>query len=185
MAPLFFALLAEGSLAWRRNQLNELRDAKGRVQELGDRNRKRFAAHARHAAADSQAEEDAVRRGDLFNDPLPYGYEFEPDEQWDGSPFADYLRKLARDLARPEFVDLESDKPGSVSGLPSMPGYRICSEDLTNIAPENNALNALHCGTARLSSIPDELMSESATDRRQAWLEGKLSAKTNKRRGIP
>lgn len=173
MVPLFFALLAEGSLAWRRDELVKLQDAIDRVKDLSDLGRKRFAFHVRFAEADSDAEEQAISRADLLNDPLPTDYECYPDEDWDGSPFADYLRKLAGDLGKPELVDLDPLFHGRVSAFPGMPAYRIYSEDLTKIAPlESDAMYALHSGDAGFADIPDELM---AGDARQRWLEAKLT----------
>ena len=176
VAPLFFALLAEGSLAWRRDELAELQAAIDRVKDLSDLGRKRFAFHVQVAEEDSDAEEQAIARAELLNDPLPADYECHPDEDWDGSPFADYLRKLADNLGRPELVDLDPSFHGRVSGFPGMPAYRIYSEDLTKIAPlESDAMYALHSGDAGFADIPDELMASNAGDARQRWLEAKLT----------
>lgn len=176
MAPLYFALLAEGSLSWRRAELEELRDAISRVDQLGDHARKRFARHAFWAQEDSFDEEAAIARGDLFNDPLPSDYRYDPDENWDGSPFADYLRKLADDLGKPELVDLDPYSHGRVAALPGVPGYRIYTEDLLKVAPlESDAMYALHAGDAGLSDIPDALMADGAGAHRHEWLEARLS----------
>ena len=178
VAPLFFALLAEGSLAWRRAELTEMQAAIDRVKELGDVGRKRFANHVWLAEADqaSEAEEQAIVRGDLLNDPLPADYEFYTGEDWDGSPFGDYLRKLADDLGDPELVDLDPSFHGRVSPHPGMPAYRIYSGDLTRVAPlDSNAMYALHSGDAGLGDMPDELMADNAGAARQRWLEDRLT----------
>lgn len=175
-APLYFALLAEASLAWRRTELAELQAAINRVQEIGDFRRKRFAFHAWHAENDSGYEEEAIARGDLFGDPLSAEYEFAPDDDWDGSPFADYLRKFANDLGRPELVDLDASSHGRIPSLPGLPAYRIYTEELRRLAPiDSRAMYALHSGDARISDIPDELMADDAEEHRRKWLEEQLS----------
>lgn len=175
MAPLFFTLLAEGSLAWRQTQLNELNEAIERLWALGD-DRKRCAWHAAHASDGSGYEQEAIDRGDVFGDPYPDGYEFEPAEEWDGSPFADYLRELAEDLGKPEVVDVGCYGAESVSGFAGLPSYSVCREDLAKVAPPtSNAIHALHAGDVRLSEIPQGLMAEHAAERREAWLEEQLS----------
>lgn len=179
MAPLFFAFLAEGSLAWRRAELSELQTAIDRVVELSDSGRKRFALSAWHAGEDSAEEGDAIERGDLFSDPFPPDYRFEPDEDWDGNPFADYLRRLAEDIGRPELIELDAYDHGRAMAPAGMPGYRIYGGDLEAIAPlDSDAMYALHVGDAALSDIPDEFMVQDAADARQAWLDRKLSAKS-------
>ena len=178
MAPLYFALLAEGNLAWRREELAESRTAIDRAQELADSPRKRFTRHAFRASEDSSYEEQAIERGDLFNDPMPADYDFYADEEWDG-PFADYLRKLAHDVGNPDLIDLEPYSHGRVRALPGTPGYRIYTEDLLKVAPlGSDAMYALHVAEAALSEIPEGLKGEDAHDDRSKWLEGKLSAKS-------
>ena len=182
MAPLYFALLAEGSLEWRRTELAELQAAINRVNELGNLGNKRFALHAWHAADDSHAEAEAIERGDIFNDPMPNDYEYDPGEDWDGSPFADYLRKLANDLGKPELVDLEPYSHGRVAALPGVPAYRICTEDLRKIAPlRSDAMYALHSGEAAIAEIPDHLMADDAAVDRRSWLEDRLSPESRQR----
>ena len=161
MAPLFFAFLAEGSLAWRRTELSELQAAIGRLEELSDSRRKRFALRAWQAGEDSEDEADAIERGDLFSDPFPPDYSFEPDEDWDRNPFADYLRKLVEDIGRPELIDLDSYDHGRAIAPAGMPGYRIYGGDLEAMAPlDSDAMCALHVGDAGLSDIPDEFMAQ-------------------------
>jgi len=176
LAPLFFALLAEGSLAWRRAELTKVRGAISQLGEFGGPSRHRFAAHARHAVEETYAEEQAIAQGDLFVDPLGPDYEEEAFDEWYTSPFADYLCKLADDLGKPELIDLDPLFHGRVSARPGMPAYRIYSEDLSKVAPlESDAMYALHSGDAGLADIPDELKASDAADARQRWLEDKLS----------
>lgn len=178
MAPLLFAVLAERSLAWRQAEIDKLREANARVQELGDC-RTRFVSYAYQLEDDLGYEQDAIRRCDLFNDPLPADYRFEPDEEWDRNPFADYLRAVVADIAKPGVVDLETYGYQSTSGVPRVPDYCLWKEDLRSVAePGSDALYALHAGDTGLSAIPDNLVSEAATTERHAWLEERLSAKS-------
>ena len=175
LAPLFFALLAEGSLAWRRAELVKAREAISQLSEFGGRSRCGFAAPVRHAQEETDVEEQAIARGDLFVDPLEPDCEEQPLEEWFTSPFADYLCKLADDLGKPELVDLDPASHGRVSARLSMPAYRIYSEDLTKVAPlESDAMYALHSGDAGLADIPDEVMASDAGGR-QRWLEDRLT----------
>ena len=175
MAPLFFVLLAEGSLNWRKSQLKELRQAIEAVEALGD-NRRRCAWHVRHAEDGCGYEQDAVNKGNLFSDPYPHEYEFDPQDDWDGSPFADYLRQLADEIGKPELVDLKDYPPERVAGFDGLPTYSVCSGDLSKVVSSgSDAAHALHAGDARLSDIPESLRAEDASDGREAWLEGQLS----------
>lgn len=177
-APLFFALLAEGSLAWRQNQLDALWAAIDQVRARRD-DRTRATLHAEHATHDLGYEQEAINRGDLFSDPYPQGYDFDPDEEWDGSPFADYMRQLTKDLGKPDVVDAKGyGWDGAVSG-PGVPTYSVCRVDLNKIAPwGSHAHYALHAGDVRLSDIPEPLMAEDAAERREAWLEEQLSSES-------
>ena len=175
MAPLFFVLLAEGSLAWRQAQLNELRQAIESVEMLGD-NRKRCAWHVRYADDGTGYEQDHIDKGDLFSDPYPNDYDFDPQDDWDGSPFADYLRALAEEIGKPELVELNDYGSERVGGLDGLPAYSVCSGDLDRyVSSGSHAAQALHASDARLSDIPEPLMAEEAFDEREAWLEGQLS----------
>ena len=181
MAPLFFALLAEGSLAWRQAQLSELDEAVQKLWALGD-DRRRCAWHAAHASDDSGYEQEAIDRGDVFGDPYPNDYQYEPSEEWDGSPFADYLRKLAADVGKPQVVDVGCYGTETVGGFAGLPSYSVCREDLAKVAPlTSHAIHALCAGDVRLSEIPERLMEEGAAERREAWLEDRLSPESKER----
>lgn len=181
MAPLYFALLAEGSLLWRRTELEDMQAAIDRVNARTDSRRKRFGRWAWHATEDSGYEENAIAQGDLFGDPLPPDYDHYADEEWDGSPFADYLRKLADDIGKPEVIDLEPHSHGRVGAQPGTPGYRIYTEDLERIGPlDGDAMYALHVGDAHVYEIPTELMVDDAKDSRCQWLEGRLSPESRR-----
>ena len=177
-APLFFVLLAEGSLAWRRKELAEIQEAIENVLDMGNSNRKLFARHAFLASEDSNYEEEAINGRNLFNTPFPDFYDFGIDDQKTNNPFTEYLHQLAVDLDIPGIEVDEGFVSSSV--LDGMPAYSVCKDKLEKIAPvSSKAFIALQTADARISDIPEHLRSDSATEQRQEWLEKKISRKTN------
>ena len=180
MAPLFFTLLAEGSLARRREKLEEAREAIGRLDELGEESGHQIFMGATTVAlnADS-AEEDSIAKADLFGEQLLDDSQGTfVDEAFDPStenPFASHLRRLAADLDRPSVVKVEHDDLSYGAPWLKFPDYDLCGDELDNTANGSpDARRALETGYARLSEIPEELMGEDAAKERAAWLEGKL-----------
>ena len=184
MAPLFFALLAEGSLAWRREKLKEVVEAIGRLESIdgvwsfGFDNA--VASFAYHGVS---IEENSIDKADLFgehlfgehllsNDTFLTIVSFDPYED---NPFASYLRKLKDELDLAGVVDVDSGK--LMFGVPlKFPDYDICRDELDRITNGSAfAPLALENGAVRLSEIPEELMAEDASEKRTQWLEDKLS----------
>ena len=175
LAPLLFALLAEGSLAWRKAELDRYLDAVGRVRDLLSGDRLRCALHAAYAEEDAGYEADAIEQGKLFDDPYPDDYDFWRNDDLGGGPFEEYLRKLASEIGKPGVINFESRGFESATS-PLVPSYSVCAEDLAKLAPpDSDALYALHSGEVRLQDIPSELMEEGAAEQRQAWLQERLS----------
>ena len=181
-APLLFALLAEGSLEWRRAQLAELRATVSRLRQSGGPRRDRYGAYARELEEAGDQEEAGISDGNLFDDPLDVDYDHpEFFDELIRNPFADYLANLAQHLRGPELVDLDPDFHGRVGGNPGIPAYRVYSEDLSRVAPlDSDAMYALHSGDSLLSEIPDELMTVDAADERRRWLERRLSPESRR-----
>lgn len=176
-APLFFVLLAEGSLAWRRKELAEIQEAINSVLDMGNSNRKLFARHAFFSSEDSFYEEEAIDGRDLFNTPFPNDYDFGTDDQKTNNPFTEYLLMLAEDLDIPGIEVDEGFVSSSV--LDGMPAYSVCKDELEKIAPvSSRASIALQTADARISDIPEHLRPDSATEQRQEWLEKKISNET-------
>ena len=177
-APLFFVLLAEGSLAWRREELDEIRKAIKHVCDLGDgSNRKVFATHAFNASNDSYYEDEAIEQQNLFDDPFPDDYRFSVHSGSTTNPFIEYLQKLAEDL---NCSGMEVDE-GFVSShtADGMPAYSVCRDELERIVPlDSRAFSALQTRDVRITDIPPELTLDRAARRREEWLENKLSDKT-------
>ena len=189
MAPLFFVLLAEGSLAQRRERKNEAYDHLERIRQSTDgleriRQSTDGAYHCLNMT-DTQGiidsiedsidlEEASIGKTDLFGEGLlsesrNHWFVDHPFDPYDTNPFADYLRGLADALDKPSVVSC------SQTGLlGSFPPYWICLgmlEDITNGSDE--ARSALTSRAVRLDDIPEELMAEDAGEARAKWLADK------------
>ncbi len=179
MAPFFFVLLAEGSLAWRREKLEDMEEVIGRFVQieselgyemlgrelgyeiLGDLIWEDYVA----------SEEGSIDKGDLFGKDLYHLSGNMPFDPSTNNPFANYLRKMADDLAIPDVVDVERD--GFSFGSPlKFPGYDVCRKDRELM--DKIVKMCLKTGYARLSDIPDELMAEDAREELAEWIEDKL-----------
>ena len=179
MAPLFFALLAERSLAWRRERLKEPKEAIDRLTrvEVDDGWSVCCISGANIAYKGVAAEENSISKVDLFGEHLlselsdiddefleVYGFLCLPIY----NPFASYLRKLEAELAIPGVVDIDD------SGI-KFPTYDICRDEFDGIANGSNyAKMALKTGHVRISEIPKELMAEDAGEERAKWLEERM-----------
>ena len=181
MAPLFFALLAEGSLAWRREKLKEVEEAIYRLESIDGVWSFGFDNATSVVAYDGVSiEENSIDKADLFGEhlfsSLTIDVSFDPYED---NPFASYLRKLKDELDIAGVVDVDSGKLRF--GVPlKFPDYDICRDELDRITNGSDfapalARMALKIGAARLSEIPEELMAEDASEKRAQWLEDKLS----------
>ena len=172
MAPLFFALLAEGSLAWRREKLEE---GAGHLQQI-EFGHGVFGSALTVADMAMSEEEGSINKNDLFGEHLLEqdvigGWPFDPDED---NPFVYYLHKLVNDLDIPGVVDVDSGDL-CFGSPPKFPDYDICCEELDCIANGSpDAKRTLETGCARLSEIPEELMKEDAGEERSKWLEERL-----------
>ena len=173
MAPLFFALLAEGSLRWRRKKLAQAREAIEQLEAQHGQGRLPYGLGAWRAGEIADDEEASIEQDDVFGRKVPEAAhdlgDFDPD---DANPFIDYLRKLEGEIAAPDRVKI--DGLGG-PGLDGFPAYELCTGDLERItAGSKRALHALQRGHAKLGDIPDELRGEDASAARAAWLEAKV-----------
>ena len=163
MAPLFFALLAEGSLARRREKLEEVGELIGRLQEIDYDGR--FIDTSGVADIASGEESNSIAKADIFSK------SFDTSES---NQFASYLHKLANDLDISGIIDVDSGDL-CFGSPPKFPNYDIYREELDRIANGSPiARVCLETGYARISEIPEELMAEDASEDRKKWLEDKL-----------
>ena len=166
LAPVMFALLAEGSLERRRRRLAQLRDSRDKVDE----DLKGYlSALSRHCSV----EETSVERCDLRAN------EVERDEdptnvfrsRPDGDSFIDYLTELANDL-------LPDDEPAHLRGERRLLA-RVCREELDKLTDDSILARwALEYGDTDLSAIPESLLQPEAKAQRIEWLESKLRSIT-------
>ena len=179
MAPLFFALLAEGSLAWRREKLKEVEETKSRLEQIDGFWRGGTLGWVGKGTLRDEGvvgEEDSIAKADLFGEHLISDTSvhdfFDPSRD---NPFAGYLRELKAKLGITSDVDVSSGNLMFGSPL-KFPDYDICRDELDSIANgSTNAKRALETGDARLAEIPEELIAEDAGEERAKWLEDKLS----------
>ncbi len=177
MAPLFFALLAEGSLAWRRIKIEEAEEAKGHLEGIEGFWIGSLVSASIVMEEGIGAEIDSIEKADLFGEHLFRVESSWMDDLFDPSatnPFASHLRGLKDELAKPGVVDVGEGALDFRSSL-KFPDYDICRDELDDMANGSfNAKKALETGYARLSEIPEELMGEDAGEERAKWLEDRL-----------
>ena len=177
MAPLFFALLAEGSLAWRRKKLEEAEEAKGHLEGIEGFWVGSLGSASAVMKEGIGAEIDSIQNADLFGEHLFSAKSSWMEDLFDPSttnPFASYLRGLKDELAITGIVEVGDGDLDCSSSL-KFPDYDICRDKLEDIANGSvNAKWALETGYARLSEIPEELMREDAGEERAKWLEDRL-----------
>lgn len=157
LAPLLFALIAEGSMAWRREKLADVENAAERISTMLPL----VAESARHGAS--------LERGSIENTDL-FGKEVGREATHLGcNPLTMYLRELATQIDSPSAIQIRS-RPLNVTNaaLANIPSYLVCRDELLKIVGRSKkAALTLECGHARLRDIPDELQGED----RVRWLE--------------
>lgn len=171
MAPLFTALLAEGSLFWRRQRVAEIEQAASHLSSLG-------GGHLAFAAAGYRAEEGAkderasIASRDLFGQHVgeeAFNFGFDPSIN---NPFADYLKAFGRDIEATTVAIGDGPDWKTVEGLPE---YRI-GEDLIGTVTGGNsdAEYALLRGHVRLKEIPLSLLGDEKEADRVAWIIARI-----------
>ncbi|WP_217358834.1 helix-turn-helix transcriptional regulator [Ruegeria sp. HKCCA0235A] len=169
MAPLFMALLAEGSLAWRKKRLSEIDEKADELMSLGGGN---FSfAHAVSRIQDAAFEEEqSIRKRDVFGKDVAqdtYDLGYNPNFN---NPFADYLREQAQAHGGAEIV-LDPAPFGSEIGQFGFPEYRIGIERVNKLTGNDpDAEYALACGHVNIADIPTELQSEDTIEKRVEWI---------------
>ena len=177
MAPLFFALLAEGSLARRREKLEEAGEAISRLDQMRDEVGHWIFGGATTVALNANTlEKESIAKADLFGEHLfsdTHGtITDEPFDPSTGNPFTSYLSRLAADLDDRAVVDVQGGSLRYGTPWGRFPDYHLCNAYLHGVTNgSSNARRALETGSVRLSEIPEELMGEDAGEKRAAWLE--------------
>lgn len=182
VAPLFFTLFAELSLARRRENLLEASEVIDRLDQMKDEVGYWLFGTATTVALNAKSvERDSIDKADIFGENLlSSGVKGdimdEPFDPGTSNPFADYLRWVVSEIDSRDVVDTKEDLHYG-SPYAKFPGYDICGDELNKIAHGSiDARRALEFGLARLSEIPQKLLPESAGEQRAAWLEQKWPA---------
>ena len=169
MAPLFFTLLAEGSLAWRRERLAGAAGVLEQASAYVD-GPLAFLEDAAALAHDGLSQEhDSIEGLDLLGKTA--GWELGSSTD---NPFAAYLRKLADELGEPDVVSIPDGGLGWFELSFDYPDYDVCGVELDEIAHHSEtARRVLEAGLARIDEIPAELQGADAGEERARWLESK------------
>ena len=186
LAPLLFALLAEGCLAWRRECLQEVEKAMGRLSELSEMGQLGFAGLLHDIETGCDVEGDSIDQADLLGDVVRRdGWFSGSDYPNECTPFADYLCKLAKDLKIDGIVGFASDEATdfiSTVGYETIWGaepYLVCVTELAELTGDSKLARwALAHGDVRLSQLPKELLEPEAKGARVQWIESKASDQT-------
>ena len=185
LAPLMFTLVAEGSLKRRREAVAEVDRVLASLGELRkEHSQLYFTALVTDINEGLGNEERSIAKADLLGDLVrnpesDFGYVSEFAE--DVTPFADFLQKLAEELAQPDVVSFNDDRYGYIDlvhGLETVETgqFSLCEQDIRYFAGDSKyARWALLSGDVRLSQVPEELMSEETREQRIKWLESQLS----------
>lgn len=171
MAPLFAALLAEGSLAWRRKRVEAIEEASSKLQELGGGHYSFVYAAWRVDEGTAEEHESIIKR-DLFGvqaseQAFDCGYDRSAN-----NPFADYLEKFANE-AQAQTITFDKDFGWKTSE--GLPAYRIGADIIERLtADDPDAEYALLRGHVRLKDIPEELRSDDKEAERVAWMIARI-----------
>jgi transcriptional regulator with XRE-family HTH domain len=163
MAPLFAALLAEGSLAWRRGRVAEIEDATERLTSLGGGHLS-FVVAAYQAFEGAAAERKSIEKRDLFGEHVgrdAYDFGFDPSEE---NPFADFLDHFAKQVDA-KTVSFER-VVGGWKTSEGMPEYRIGEDIISELTGDDpDAKYALLRGHVKLKEAAALLGDGNEADR--------------------
>jgi len=171
MAPLFAALLAEGSLAWRRERVAEIEDAAERLMDLGGGH---FSfAHSAYRSIDGAGEErDSIGKRDLFGEQVgsdTFDLGFDPSQN---NPFADFLDHFAKQVEAKTVSFEQGDGWKTSEGMPE---YRIGADVIRELTGDDpDAEYALLRGHVKLKEIPADLLGDEHEADRIAWIVGRI-----------
>ena len=173
MAPLFCALLAEGSFAWRRESLAEIEGAAHTLLSIA-------GGHLSFAGSLGSVTEGAFREGrsiearDVFGRQLLDDFMNENFDPQDRNPFADYLQAFAEKSGAKD-ISFDPDGLGGWKTSEGLPEYRIAPDVVETLTGGDRwAAFALRHGFARIRDIPDHLMGKEESTERIEWLASKV-----------
>lgn len=182
MAPLFAALLAEGSLAWRRRRLAEVEEAADALQFLGSGHLS-FAGIAYRVEDAASQERKSIEKRDLFGKEVAdeaFDFGYDPAAN---NPFADFLKQYATEIEA-KAVSFEGDWSGcGWKTGEGMPEYRIGNDLIAELTGgDDDAEYAFLRGHIRPGDIPAELLGANNEVERIGWIIGQIPEKERERR---
>lgn len=180
LAPLFSTMLAEMSLAKRRERLARMRAAfKDTIALVPRCLQTAEVAHNDFEGA-CRCEEESIAAKDLFGARLLEITEevnsrepFDPNET---NPFVNFIRDELAVLEEQTGEEVASPSYPDTAGLPRAPA--VLDEYLRRevCAGSQRACQAVQEGRARLRDVPPELWGRDKSAERAAWLEAKYPA---------
>ncbi len=180
MAPLFSALLAEGSLAARREQLGEIEAAAKTLNSMA-KGHLMFAGDVAGVTDGADEERQSIKSRDIFGRNMVNEWPnslFDPDKQ---NPFADYLQAYC-DKTGAENIVFDPDEFGEWKTREGLPEYRIAPDFIKKLTGGDFwAEFALRRGHATILDIPKELRGPEVIEERVNWLAAKVPAKVRER----
>ena len=171
MAPLFAALLAEGSLARRRDVASAIDEATTKLQDLGGGHRS-FVYTTWRVDEGLAEERKSIAQNDIFgvhasDEAFDCGY-----DRSKNNPFADFLKNFASE-AQANAITFKTEFGWKASE--GLPDYTIGADIIERATGgDPDAEYALMRGHVRLKEIPDELHGDHCRDARVAWMIGRI-----------
>ena len=172
-APLMFVLLAEGSFAWRREKLKEVKEATERLHSSGSRHLLSTFGGADRADNGAEAERQSIESRNLFGDDVLECLVEDGFPLASTNPFAEYLCDLAAKIDDEDIVNVAASGWIADRGaLKNFPKFEICNGDVDRFTGGSKRLNfALRMGFLRVDHIPEELLTDDVAEGRRQWLD--------------
>jgi transcriptional regulator with XRE-family HTH domain len=176
LAPLLFVLLAEGSLAWRRDKLAELQNVYEKIWQLRPSFPHLPATVTLPRGSSEEgiaAEQASINAKDIFADTIPNDIYWDvPHQEYDESndnPFVRYLRELASSIGA--VAEIESLAPKYFTS------YQVCRDEAIRLAGGDESLaDGVLNGWALIHKMPPDLIRQEASAQRVEWMRPMIEA---------
>jgi transcriptional regulator with XRE-family HTH domain len=181
MAPLFFTLLAEGSVAWRKRKADELSATLKALGSIPSDAPHLAYAKAGYIANDALDDElKSIAERDIFGEKISeeafnFGYNSSGD-----NPFVSYMHSLGNDIDASS-LEIDPLALGNLKADDCMPHYLIAPADLKTLTGGDIwAEFAIEHGHVRISEIPVNLMGRERKAERVYWISSKIPDEARK-----
>lgn len=190
LAPLMAALLAEGSLVWRRQKLSKAEEAANALREA-DYGHLGFCLGVGDVEEYAPYESDSIEQRDISGKKvIDKVLESSGAMPGDINPFVEYLCYFARQLSDENGSDLIKVLPGPRHDDEESPDGKwlanpIHQDHCVYFSIDENELNrlvgnsewakrALQWGYVKISDIPKELLGDDVKEERMKWFESQI-----------